>query len=377
MVRDVMTASLARALGAIIALSFLVISVPTPSAAEPLAVDASASRSCVVIDNDLDIDDLMAIPLVVANTRVAAIVQSEGYTTPEQAAPVANRLVNGERNGRKIPVIVGGSQAQSPDLSRWPWLSFFRTMMNRGNGLLKGQPKPWPSDPKFARKVANAVKRCDSVSVLIIGTYTSFNEYLPLIASKVDRVVVMGQPIGDDSRTPGRDSFNCVFDFTACQAAMRSLSSLHTYFVDIPRFPDCVDATNPPDHCYSPSFQMVAGLSKRGLPGRLRQALLNDITCASFYTTSNTQGRPCSSLSTWEPAAVALGPGGEILLWDQSAALFLVHPQVFSLYVPPEEPTIGGKHYEPTIVNNSHAATVARLRALWTRYSNARGAESP
>jgi len=47
------------------------------------ANNASAQpSSCVLIDNDYDIDDMMAIPLVIGNKYVAAIIQSEGYTFP-------------------------------------------------------------------------------------------------------------------------------------------------------------------------------------------------------------------------------------------------------------------------------------------------------
>ena len=254
-------------------------------------------------------------------------------------------------------------------------------MMNRSNGLLSEEPKPWPSESGYARRVADSVRDCKSVSVLIIGTYTSFNHYLPLIKDKIDRVVIMGQPIGDDSRTPGKDSFNCRYDMDACRQAMPALKQLKAFFVDIPRFGDCHDAKTPVPHCYSPSLEMVSGtvsatgqteggLITQGLPGRLRKALLNDISCSSFYTTPETIGRPCSSRSTWEPMAVANGPGGEMLLWDQSAALFLINPSLFSLYYPKEAPETGGKHYEPTLVNGSHAETVVTLRRAWTDATN-------
>lgn len=59
-----------------------------------------------------------------------------------------------------------------------------------------------------------------------------------------------------------------------------------------------------------------------------------------------------------------------MLLWDQTAALFLVEPRAFSLYYPPSDPGIGGKHYEPTLVNNSYEQTVIRLRQRWTYYTN-------
>jgi hypothetical protein len=54
----------------------------------------ATQNSCVLIDNDYDIDDMMAIPLVIGNTYVAAIIQSEGYTYPESSTPAINQLVN-------------------------------------------------------------------------------------------------------------------------------------------------------------------------------------------------------------------------------------------------------------------------------------------
>lgn len=382
-----MVRSLSRLSLALLAVSGLAVGQVTPVpawAGARLGANQAQKSACVILDNDYDIDDMQAIPLVLGNKHVAAIVQSEGYTLPEQAAPAVNALVNqlpDQPQARRIPIIVGGKQAQSPDLKPWPWLPFFRSMMNRSNGLLSEELKPWPSEPAYPRRVAESVRDCKSVSVLIIGTYTSFNHYLPLIKNKIDQVVIMGQPIGDDSRTPGKDSFNCRYDMEACRQAMPALKQLKTYFVDIPRFSDCHDAKSPVPHCYSPSLAMVTGtvsptgqteggLIMQGLPGRLRKALLNDIDCSSFYTTPETIGRPCSSKSTWEPMAVASGPGGEMLLWDQSAALFLIHPNLFSLYYPKEAPETGGKHYEPTLVNGSDAETVKVLRQAWTDTTN-------
>lgn len=59
-----------------------------------------------------------------------------------------------------------------------------------------------------------------------------------------------------------------------------------------------------------------------------------------------------------------------MLLWDQTAALFLVNPGEFTLYYPPADPKEGGKHYEPTLVNGSHEQTVEKLRRMWTDYTN-------
>ena len=335
--------------------------------------------SCVLIDNDYDIDDMQAIPLVIGNKYVAAIIQSEGYTLPEEGAAAVEQLVNNlpdQPNQRKIPIIVGGKQgANGKQDVPYPWLPFFRSMMNLSNGLLSSLPTPAPTDPAYVQKVVNAVSNCTNVSILIIGTYTSFINYSPAIANKIDRVVIMGQPIGDESRTPGRESFNCRYDEPACRTAMNQLQQFKSFFVDIPRIEGC-DTANPPVSCYSPSYEMVAGndgaggISGLGLPNRLKNALINDIQCQSFYTEPGKEGNPCTSLSTWVPADVVAGPGGEMLLWDQTAAIFLINPDIFSLYYPLNNPSIGGKHYEPNLVNNSHEETVARLRTLWTQYTN-------
>ena len=343
------------------------------------AATAPRHDSCVLIDNDYDIDDMMALPLVIGNKYVAAIIQTEGYTLPESSAPALEQLINNLPDmprQRKIPIIVGASQVQSPDLNQWPWLQFFRSMMNLSNGLLSSLPTPAASNAAYPQQVAAALASCNRVSVLIIGTYTSFVNYSSLIRSKIDKVVIMGQSLGDNSRTVARESFNCRYDLAACQQAMGQLQGLNPFFVDIPRFNDCHDTANPPAHCYTPNYEMVAGsnsvggLVNRGLPGHLQQALINNIQCAAFYTAAGTLGNPCTSLSTWVPADVASGPGGEMLLWDETAALFLLHPDIFSLYYPTDPNVPGGLHYEPTLINGSDAQTIQNLRRLWTEDTN-------
>ena len=355
------------------------------SSAQPASVD-----SCVLIDNDYDIDDMMAIPLVIGNAHVAAIIQSEGYTLPEQSAPALDQLINyvpDQPGHRKIPIIVGGKQ-QAVDIQRWPWLSFFRSMMNQSNALLPAQPNPWSTDADYVQKVKSHLAGCRSVSVLILGTYTSFVNYVPVIRDKIDRVVIMGQRIGDESRRRGRESFNCAYDLAACQTAMHQLQGLEAFFVDIPRDADvgaiCAKTLTPSPECYIPTHEMVvggngsAGLVDSGLPGRLKQALTRPINCQEKFTSGmpnptfkNTVYAQCSGLSTWVPTHVSAGPGGEMLLWDQTAAIFLIYPEIFSLYLPPgQAEAVGGKHWEPTLVAGSHALTAQRLRELWTQATN-------
>lgn len=357
----------------------------------------SAMRdTCVLIDNDFDIDDMMAIPTVIARKYVAAIIQSEGYTFPEQGAAAIDVLVNqlpDQPNQRKIPIIVGGKQNPAPDINQWYWVPFFRSMMNQAVGLLPVLPKPWPTDNNYVDKVVKSVADCQKVSVLIIGTYTSFIQYASAIKPKIENVITMGQHTGDNSRSPGRESFNCYYDWSACQRAMTLLESFKTYFVDIPRENDvggiCVNTLTPSPNCYSTSYEMVMGghnsegLKDKGLPGQLKRALTNPINCNSKYTKNSdpnkTMPNPkfldsglsdCTALSVWVPANVAAGPGGEMFLWDQSTALFLLHPELFSLYYPTDSHDHGGKHYEPTLINGSHADTAALIRRIWTKETN-------
>ena len=349
----------------------------------------SRSDQCVVIDNDYDIDDMMAIPLVIANRRVAAIVQTEGYTIPTQAAPAAVALVHGQRKPsapRGIPVLVGGLQRQAPEPRQWPWMSFFRAMMNRANGLLAVQPQAWPEDPGYPQKLQRAVVDCQNVTVLLTAPFTSFIHYAPLILHKLNRVVITGRPItGQPIAVAARESrhhfFNCLYDLLACAVATQQLKPSGTFFVDLPGVVDCDTGGVRQASCYTPTYAMVAGvaggngagsrgLMTQGLPGRLRQALINPIRCSSFYTTPQSKGRPCSSLSTWEPAAVAKGPGGKLLLWDQTIALFLIDPGRFSHHSPGGDVAAASAHYEPTLVAGSHAKTAMALRRLWTEAAN-------
>lgn len=62
----------------------------------------AAQDGCVLIDTDLDIDDMMSMPMVVGNRHVAAVVTTEGFTTPELGAAATSRLL-AEPGQRAIP----------------------------------------------------------------------------------------------------------------------------------------------------------------------------------------------------------------------------------------------------------------------------------
>jgi len=338
------------------------------------------NEACVVIDNDYDIDDMMAIPMVVANKQVAAIVQSEGYSLPEVSAPAVDRLINGSAaspSGRAIPVIVGSLSTQPVGLSRWPWLGFFRDMLAHSNGLLSSKPAPRQRQADYPAQVAQAVSHCQSVSVLILGPFSSFVNYSPRIRHQIDKVVIMGKPMGQQATGHGKLSFNCAYDQPACRQAMGQLQGLKSFFVDIPRVEGCGGPAPPVASCYSPTLEMVQGLEGRGglreqgLPGRLRQALINEFDCTGFFQSGMpvVQGTTCSSRSTWVPTEVMAGPGGQMLFWDQTAALFLLYPELFALNVQSAVDDVPG-HFEPRLFNGSHVQTIERMGALWTDSTN-------
>lgn len=303
------------------------------------APPAQAGADCVVIDTDFDIDDMMAIPTVIGNRHVAAIVTTEGYTRAEAGAAALARLI-AEPDQRPIPIIIGANtdRTAAEIAENWPWLPYVRRTMSRLNDFLAAPPTPPGSAPRdYVRALTDATTACARLDVLIIGTYSSFIHYSAALRPKIEHVVVMGKPIGDPSQRPGKTSFNCGYDLPACQTAMGQLAQIQTAWIDIPR------DSEPP---YEPSLAMVEGLREEGLPGTLKAALL-------------------ANQHSWNPTKVAVaagGPGGHALLWDQSAAIYLLRPDLFA--------PVGG-HYEPRPIDGSHARIRDELRRVWTQATNA------
>jgi hypothetical protein len=79
------------------------------SSAAAVTSKPDAGTSCVIIDTDWDIDDLMAIPAVVANRDIAAIVVTEGASTPRVGAAAVSTMLSSPRPARTVPVLPGMS----------------------------------------------------------------------------------------------------------------------------------------------------------------------------------------------------------------------------------------------------------------------------
>jgi len=314
---------------------------PLAQASDPRSREASTSAraassesvaqkaDCILIDTDFDIDDIMAIPQLLATGRVVGIITTEGVALAPESASAAMKLYGQPGVTKHVPVVIGSTYPGAKDLSAYPWLPPLRASMATANDLFVTPMIPDPRTPASAAGlpsvVAGMVRGCPSVTMLVIGPFTSFQKYSPSIRNKISRVVMQGKPLrGDPTQPAGNMSFNCEYDLAACTVAFAQLRGLHPAWVDVPR------NVTP---AYVPTFAMVEGLRTTGLPGSTRDALL-------------------ANPSTWEPTAIT--NGNKILLWDQSATTYILHPALFARV---------GAHWETTV-------TPEVFRRLWTESIN-------
>jgi len=295
------------------------------------APPSPGSRDCVVIDTDFDFDDLMAIPPVIAQRDVRAIVTTEGVTRPGPSAEAIRVLLKRGGVGPRPEVIVGSPSLAPHGPDEHPWLQRLRVALERLNNWLPSLRPAAADDVRqgrsgaFAKRVARAVRDCESIDLLIIGPLSSFNAYAPALEDRIDQVVLQGKPLhGDPLADPHDLTFNCEYDMPSCEAAFPRLDSLRSTWVEVTR------NVHPP---YVPSIDMVRDLEDSGLPGALKRALRADQT-------------------TWRPER--LPPGAKSLLWDQLAALYLIDPTSFE--------RVGG-HVETTM-------SPQEVRRAWTAATN-------
>ena len=305
---------------AVIAVAAIGLGCVTPAHAQ----DAGRGmRPCVIIDTDVDIDDLRAIPAVVATRNVVGIVVTTGAGEAKFTSSALAKLL-AEPNDRSIPVIVGATNAKAP-LEDWVWLPPVRAQMATANGYLS-EPTPAPpySRSVMRHEVRKVTRGCEDIELLIIGPLTSFVKYSPMIRDRVTRVVLQGRPYSrHDSKTALEENFNCGYDVRSCKLGREELRGLDPVWVDLPSL----------DAPYQPTLQAVSELRTTGLPGAFRTAYL-------------------ATLWTWEPGS--LSPGNLSLLWDDSAAMYLLSTKGF---------TKTGNFWAPSM-------SAEALRATWVRAVN-------
>jgi inosine-uridine nucleoside N-ribohydrolase len=254
------------------------------------------AQPCLVIDTDVGLDDFRAFAVVLPQRAPRAVVVTEGIASvPGGSTAIALFLASAPSSA---PVIPGLAAATPP---AYDWLPDVRAGAERINGFL-AQAVPFARQAKdMTRALEQATQGCDGIDVLVLGPWSSFVRYAPVLKHKIRRVLASGRPLAENNP----DNFNCVYDQPACEAADSLLRERHAVaWVDLP-----ADSSASPS--YAPTEAMVEHIAQTGMPGVLRAALRLD---------------PTQWLGT--------------RLWDDTAALYLLAPQDF---------TVNGAHLEPAI----------------------------
>jgi len=250
-------------------------------------------QACLMVDTDVATDDFRAFAALFPQRDLRAVVVTEGISSvPRGSTAIALFLASGQSFA---PVIPGLAAATPP---AYDWLPGARAAAERINGFL-AESVPFAGSPnRLKLALAAALKDCDRVDVLVLGPWSSFVHYAPMLRPLIRRVVASGRPVVENNP----DNFNCVYDQPACDKADKFLRTIRTaVWVDLPS-----DGTS-----YPPTQEMVNQLAGAGMPGLLRAALNKD---------------PSQWLGT--------------RLWDDTAALYVLAPEHFRA---------NGAHLEPVI----------------------------
>lgn len=298
----------------------------------------SIRNVCYLIDTDFGPDDLMAIPVLLATGKVAAIISTEGYSLAPEGAAAMAKLYASSGLDANVPVIKGMSYSGSlpRDLSPFPWLPPTRVVMQRANNYLAAAINTTGEPLQTAKNLSKLIKKsltgCRKVSVLLIAPFSSYRHYASVISSRIKDVVVQGRPY-DASQPLETQAFNCQYDAAPCIEFFNTqFNKRGRIWIDAPRvrLPDGKSA-------YQPTVGMVNQLEENGLPGVVRIALLGYQATWNAYDPNFTSGSS--------------------RLWDQSAALFLIRRDAFQV-------SSTGNFMEPTGI------TASDLQNLWAASVN-------
>jgi inosine-uridine nucleoside N-ribohydrolase len=275
------------------------------------AGDRDHRATCLVIDTDVATDDFRAFAVLFPHRDLRAVVVTEGIASvPRGSTAISLFLASGQS---LAPVIPGLAAAAPP---AYDWLPAARAAAERINGFLAESVPFAAAADDLNLALARALRHCARVEVLVLGPWSSFVRYAPMLRPLIRRVVASGRPLAENHP----DNFNCVYDQPACDAADKLLRRFRTVvWVDLP-----ADGAS-----YPPTQEMVDELGGAGMPGVLRAALNAD---------------PSQWLGT--------------RLWDDAAALYLLAPGLFVENGAHLEPAVGEETLRDALVNaiNSGAA---------------------
>jgi inosine-uridine nucleoside N-ribohydrolase len=276
-----------------------------------LAADqlAATPRDCLIVDTDVGLDDYRALAVLLPERDVAAVVVTEGISGI-QGGSTAISMFLASRD--ETPPVIPGLASETPP--PYDWLPTVRAGAERMNNFLHAAV-PFGGNPDLlSRDVRAAVRGCAKVQVLVLGPWTSYLLYAPVLGPNT-HVIVSGRSFAENNP----DNFNCEYDRPACRNATTILHRKNgVVFVDLP--PIGAELT------YEPTEAMIAQLEQAGMPGLLRAALQVD------------------------PAQWS-----DTRLWDDAAALYLLAPQKFTPRDQHLEPAIPEDEFRALVVNAINA----------------------
>jgi hypothetical protein len=264
-----------------------------------------------------------------------------------------------ERSGlQEVPVIPGASANPKrrflPDKPLPSELPVWRSNAERLNQLL-GSPVSRVEGvlDELAVRLRPHTEGCRSISLLVIGPWTSFLRYAPDILERVERIVVQGRPYPDE--LGGQPSgFNCTYDIDSCYAAFdlligrqeRSGSKFRAIWVDIPGGGERCAAAEPGVDAHGKriyAFSPVPSWAQE-LEHAADEAESNTLSSAGRVA------REVAKLLQSNPGALE-----KTSLWDDLAALYMMQPELFA---------IRGGHVEPCVPSAAVRAALAQSMIL-------------
>ena len=282
------------------------------------------AQSCIVVDSDAGLDDYRAVSALAPTGRLSAVIVTEGISRSREGAGGMEAFL--KRSGLYVPVLTGASA--SPRRVYVPKKDFplWRDAAERLNGLRETVAAGSAPSSEMLTRLADLTSKCPTISLVVIGPWTSFMGYAPELLDRIDRIVAQGRPYPDE--LGGEPTgFNCTFDINSCLAAhdllvgrqKRADRKLRVNWVDIPNTAEpCgaaepgVDSSGKRVFAFSPSADWAEELSGRGGAAAVIAAMLRA-----------------------NPAAWA-----KTSLWDDLTALFLLRPEVFAARGGHQEPCV-------------------------------------
>ena len=263
-------------------------------------------RTCLIVDTDVATDDFRAFAVLFPHRELRAVVVTEGISSVAKGSTaIALFLASGQSTA---PVIPGLASALPPT---YDWLPLTRAVAERLNGLLPQSIPSAADSNKLRLALAAALKGCNRVEVLVLGPWSSFVQYSAMLRPFIRRVVASGRPFSETNP----DNFNCEYDRAACEKAEEFLNKVRrAVWVDLPT-----------GNSYPATLPFITQLGEIGMPGLLRAAL------DANHDWSGTR------------------------FWDDSAALYLLAPELFKA-------TQGQTHLEPAI--DEEALSNALINAI-------------